>query len=110
MCFVATLCLLSGCGKQGEGERCDRNNGGLDCENGLVCKDYTELGAGSEGDLLGAALCCPDNQAQARTTVCGGTPNLPDDMVPEETPDAGGGTPAPTTEPDAGGAPAADGG
>ncbi len=92
-----------GCSKQGEGERCDPANASLDCESGLVCRDASDLGLGSESDLIGAALCCPpDGSDTATLDVCRGGAVLPPDEnetppepepEPEPTVDAGGVTP-----------------
>jgi hypothetical protein len=49
--FTAFL-FAAGCGKQGEGERCDTQNNDDDCAEGLVCV--------SKSDLHGNAdICCP---------------------------------------------------
>jgi hypothetical protein len=49
------LLTVAGCGNQGEGERCDRKNGNLDCDPGLLCK---EVFAPSYHNI-----CCPPSQA-----------------------------------------------
>jgi hypothetical protein len=100
--LVVAVILGIGCSKQGEGERCDPANASLDCESGLVCRDASDLGLGSESDLVGAALCCPpDGSDTATLDVCRGGAVLPPD---EGTPEA----PAPEPEPtvDAGVVPA----
>jgi hypothetical protein len=75
---LAALCFTLGCGKQGEGERCDPANGSLDCDTGLVCRDATELGLGAQGDLRGAALCCPPADGTTPSVdVCRGEAVLP---------------------------------
>jgi hypothetical protein len=101
LAFVAAVVLGIGCSKQGEGERCDPANANLDCESGLVCRDASDLGLGSESDLSGAALCCPpDGSGTATLDVCrGGAVVPPDDGAPEPEP-----TPTPTPTADAGGA------
>lgn len=44
------LAVVAGCASQGEGERCDDNNGNVDCEQDLIC---TRVGLGSDH------VCCP---------------------------------------------------
>jgi hypothetical protein len=95
--LLAAVCLSIGCDKQGEGERCELANASLDCESGLACRDATELGLGSQGDLRGAALCCPPPDGTEPTVdVCRGEAVLPDEpgeppaeLPPEVLPDAG---------------------
>lgn len=104
-CSARALALLfvvglSGCGKQGEGERCDLNNGSFDdCESGLQCFSADQL---SIEDGRGVALCCPIPPAQPSVDACraGGT-NLPEDMDPPAQPLDGGGQ-APTDAGDSG--------
>ncbi|MEO8185063.1 MAG: hypothetical protein ABI895_40170, partial [Deltaproteobacteria bacterium] len=101
-----SLCLVLGwgCAKQAEGERCDLNNGDLDCDTGLVCRG--EASSLSIQGIRGAALCCP---ATGATTVdaCRTTPELMDEMLPDEllpapAPDAGAVTATPEPVVDAG--------
>ena len=83
--FILALCA---CGKQGEGERCDVNNGRLDCEAGLVCRVLD----------TGFSLCCPGDLSQPSVDAClSGNAELPPDPEP---PDA---SPAPSGEPPADG-------
>lgn len=101
--LVAAIALGIGCSKQGEGERCDPANASLDCESGLVCRDASDLGLGSESDLIGAALCCPpDGSDTATLDVCRGGAVLPPDeqAPPEEEPE-----PEPEPTVDAGASP-----
>jgi hypothetical protein len=65
------VCLVSvlACGEQGEGERCDLDNGDSDCESGLVCTPASDLIRVAGGDSPGAALCCPA-QGQASVSAC----------------------------------------
>lgn len=65
-CTAAAL-LLSACAKQGEGERCDLNNGGLDCDTGLICISADQL---SLEDRRGVAVCCPAGNALATVDAC----------------------------------------
>ena len=69
------LALLCACGKQGEGERCDVNNGSLDCEAGLTCRILDS----------GFSLCCPDLSQPAVDACLSGNTDLPPDP---EAPDA----------------------
>jgi len=43
------LVLVASCGTQGVGERCDKLNGNLDCDDGLTCSPVTQT----------YSLCCP---------------------------------------------------
>ncbi len=49
------------CSSQGEGQRCNVDNGNDDCEEGLVCTSSRELGGNAD-------ICCPAS----------GTSNSPD--------------------------------
>jgi hypothetical protein len=94
--FAALACalILSACGKQGEGERCDLNSGSFDCEVGLVCRSADQIGLQGQ---VGWALCCPPEDQQPTVNACRAGAQLPPD---EETPN-----PAPDAS-----APAGDGG
>jgi len=104
--------LLLSCSKQAEGERCDINNGNLDCENGLVCVGEDEISVTGTG----FALCCPLTEPTA--DACRANMSLPPEPdagttpLPPVTPppvmDAGG-QPPPATTPDASSSPT-DGG
>jgi len=62
--------VLCACGKQGEGERCDVNNGRLDCEAGLLCRILDS----------GFSLCCPEDLSQPAVDAClSGNAELPPD-------------------------------
>jgi uncharacterized membrane protein YgcG len=50
---LLALLVLAACAEQKEGERCDRSNADLDCEEGLRCLAIP----GQEG-----AICCPTNR------------------------------------------------
>jgi hypothetical protein len=60
---LAASSVLVGCGKQGEGERCDPRNGSADCESNLECKQGDGL-TGAD-DQVGAGLCCRRTKAQS---------------------------------------------
>jgi len=73
--LVATLALAAfagACSNQGEGERCDKDNGNLDCQSGLICR------------RIGAAkydLCCPTADQTPSVPACS-------NVVVETVPDA----------------------
>ncbi|MBK8258228.1 MAG: hypothetical protein IPK82_36865 [Polyangiaceae bacterium] len=60
---VSVSALIPGCDKQGEGERCDRENGDLDCASPLVCTQGFVLGQTSD-------VCCPGDLASATAPEC----------------------------------------
>jgi hypothetical protein len=57
------LAFGTGCGRQGEGERCDRLNGDEDCSSGLVCTDSQDLGTNAD-------ICCPADLSAATALAC----------------------------------------
>jgi hypothetical protein len=83
------LFTLTGCASQAEGERCDRRNGNLDCDPGLICafietsRDY---------------ICCPLTPS-TNVTACTGATSGPRDSGTtsdgENRPDSGAETGAP---------------
>jgi hypothetical protein len=83
--FGLLLCLALGwgCAKQAEGERCDLNNGDFDCDTGLLCRGEAQLSL--RGNGKGVALCCPSS-GETKVDACRATAQLPDEMLPEETP------------------------
>jgi hypothetical protein len=98
--FAALACalILTACGKQGEGERCDLNSGSLDCETGLVCRSADQLSITGRG----WALCCPPDDVQPTVNACRAGAELPADDDPVTQPPTGPDASAP--------APAGDGG
>ena len=82
--FRAALCaaLVCACSEQGEGERCDTNNGHLDCQTGLVCRSGESLNIEEEVGR-GGALCCPPDGVPPSVDACRATSTIPDE------PDAG---------------------
>lgn len=68
------LALLCACGKQGEGERCDVQNGSLDCEAGLTCRILDS----------GFSLCCPDVTQRTVDACLSGNTELPPDPEPPD--------------------------
>jgi hypothetical protein len=85
------LALAWGCAKQAEGERCDQNNGDLDCDTGLVCRGKEQLSIVGTGAI---ALCCP-RIGDPTVAACRAGATLP----PE--PDAGQVQETPEPEPEA---------
>ena len=86
--FVPLACalILTACGKQGEGERCDINsgiNGSLDCEVGLICRSADQIGLPGQ---VGWALCCPPEDVEPSVNACRAGAQLPMDMTPTEPP------------------------
>jgi len=61
---LAALSLL-GCPTQGEGERCNIENGNDDCAEGLLCKSSRELGGNAD-------ICCPDGASDNPECIPGG--------------------------------------
>jgi hypothetical protein len=102
--FRAALCaaLACACSEQGEGERCDTNNGDLDCQSGLVCRSGESLNL-VEGEGRGAALCCPPSGVLPSVDACRVTSGVPEErdasvppeenITPPATGDAGDGGP-----------------
>ena len=86
--FLFTASALVGCSKQAEGERCDTNNGSLDCETGLVCRSASQLSL--PGNTVGFALCCPIDGIIPNEDACrAGATQPPEEPIP----DAGGAEP-----------------
>jgi hypothetical protein len=83
------LALGWGCAKQAEGERCDVNNGDLDCDTGLVCRGEAQLSIQGRG----FALCCPST-GTSKVDACQAAPVLPDEQLPEPAAE----TPAPVAD------------
>jgi hypothetical protein len=61
---LAALSLL-GCPTQGEGERCNIENGNDDCAEGLLCKSSRDLGGNAD-------ICCPDGASDNPECIPGG--------------------------------------
>lgn len=93
--FGALACalILTACGKQAEGERCDLNSGSPDCEAGLVCRGADQLSLQGQG--RGVALCCPPDDVQPTVNACRAGAELPpepDAGAPSVPPTGDGGT------------------
>jgi hypothetical protein len=56
---------LFGCPTQGEGDRCNIENGNDDCAEGLLCKSSRELGGNAD-------ICCPDGASDNPECIPGG--------------------------------------
>jgi hypothetical protein len=72
---LGALSFAMACSDQGEGERCDTENGNADCEGSLVCTSGIGLRLGD-----GVSRCCPapnepinDSRCQPARSVPGGT-------------------------------------
>ncbi len=79
--------LFAACSDQAEGERCDTRNtrlGSDDCQPGLICVPGADLGSsganycvGTSGLVTTCGVCCPEDRANATTSVCLITSTLP---------------------------------
>jgi hypothetical protein len=67
LCGLAALSvtLLTGCGKQGEGERCSILNGNQDCEGSLICVRADDLRSSDD-----VSRCCPSDASSASDSRC----------------------------------------
>ncbi len=79
-CSLGALVLVAACADQGEGERCQLENGNDDCAGGLVCTRSTDLPIapnfrGQARDNEGR--CCPLNRSQSSVAECAQTPPAP---------------------------------
>ncbi|HKQ69825.1 MAG TPA: hypothetical protein VJT73_10830 [Polyangiaceae bacterium] len=65
--IAGSLFVLSvlGCSAQGEGERCDQNNGNADCASGLQCSAIP-----STNDYR---VCCPPDGVVSSNPLCNGS-------------------------------------
>ncbi|MEY4546355.1 MAG: hypothetical protein RL685_2550 [Pseudomonadota bacterium] len=98
--LLTVLLFGIGCAKQAEGERCDQNNGALDCEVGLACIGEEQL------SITGTrvALCCPIPPTLPTVDACRASTEFPEEPVTPVV-DAGGQVPVTTPTPDAGNSP-----
>ncbi len=75
----ASAIFMGACSNQGEGDRCDTQNGNDDCQDGLICKS-------------GINVCCPQDPAQATVLQCqapstaGGEAGIPGDASVDSAP------------------------
>ncbi|MEZ4443263.1 MAG: hypothetical protein R3B72_29475 [Polyangiaceae bacterium] len=63
LCLMGAFMASPGCGRQGEGERCDADNNDDDCADGLICRRGTDLGRNAD-------VCCPEDVAAATAIDC----------------------------------------
>jgi hypothetical protein len=85
--ICACVALVWACGHQSEGERCDLNNGNLDCADGLECRSGAQLS--SAFNSKGIALCCPVGDVSTTVDACRAGAQLPPDQNFVAPPDAG---------------------
>lgn len=64
LAFISVT-LLTGCGKQTEGERCSTLNGNQDCEGGLICVLGSDLRSSDD-----VSRCCPSDPGAASDSRC----------------------------------------
>lgn len=82
---------LAACSNQGEGDRCQAENGNEDCQTGLVCLPATVKPVDNGGTGLvnppynNSDRCCPPDRAKANHPAC----------VPLNTSATGDGAPPP---------------
>jgi hypothetical protein len=73
---ASVLVALSACSQQGEGDRCDFDNGDIDCASGLICLPATNQngrGAGTgtvNPPYNNSDRCCPPDRTQATHPAC----------------------------------------
>lgn len=63
---VAMIAVASACSNNGEGERCQADNGNEDCADGLTCIPRGQLVV----PYNSADRCCPFDRATATTQAC----------------------------------------
>lgn len=114
MSMLGVFTTLVACSDQGEGDRCQAENGNADCQSGLVC-----LAAGAKNFNGGVGFvnapynnsdrCCPADRSRATHPACTQPTNSgagDSGIPPAETgpqPDAPIDSPADTSPADAGG-------
>lgn len=90
--LVSALIVASAaCSNQGEGERCEVENGNDDCKNGLICVP-ADTGKESSASAFGYTAvnapfnnsdrCCPTNRATASHPACTVTGSAGGDAAP----------------------------
>lgn len=108
LALAAAVLAAASCSSQGQGDRCDVNNGDSDCESGLVCTPLSVL-PGLNETTLNAAICCPPPGTNTSSTIdaCSrssravtdsGTSSTPDAAADAATKDASGSTPGAKTD------------
>ena len=74
--LVGGVVTLAACSNQGEGDRCQAENGNDDCQSGLVCLAATQKSFnGGDGRLVNPPYnnsdrCCPADRSQATHPAC----------------------------------------
>lgn len=65
--LLAGIMIGSACSNQGEGERCEEQNGNNDCntDEGLICFKKSDLNSSASSDT-----CCPRDRTKATSPVC----------------------------------------
>ena len=107
MSMLGVFTTLVACSDQGEGDRCQAENGNQDCQSGLVCLAATQKPfSGANVGLVNAPYnnsdrCCPADRSQATHPACT-PPTAPvsDSSIPPEAtgPDAPIDSPADTSD------------
>ncbi len=73
---VVALCaaFIGACSNQGEGDRCQGQNGNEDCADGLECSSQSSDG-----------VCCPPDRSTSTSPACRGNTGGPlDSSIPNE--------------------------
>jgi len=68
LALAAAVLAAASCSNQGQGDRCDVNNGDSDCESGLVCTPLSVL-PGLNDTSSNAAICCPPPGTNTSSTI-----------------------------------------
>ena len=113
--LIATFVALAACSNNGEGERCDFDNGNDDCQDGLVCVPATAQGNRGAGygtvnpPYNSSDRCCPLDRTTASHPACVLGASTGADAAPTPPTDAGdaasssdAASDAPSDAPDAG--------
>ncbi len=111
--LLGVFAALAACSNQGEGDRCQAENGNDDCQDGLMCLAATQKPFGSGSGLVNPPFnnsdrCCPPNRNTATHPACvvlspsvageGGAPPDATGPVPDATPDTTPDTAAPIVD------------
>jgi hypothetical protein len=86
----AFVAMVAACSNQGEGERCEVDNGDDDCRTGEGLSCYPE----AQLKNAGSDRCCPRDRSKATHPVCKQSSNIDFDAAPP--PDTG--PPPPKTD------------
>ena len=93
--LLGAFLTLAACSEQGEGERCQAENGNDDCESTLVCLAATQKAFNGGSGLVNAPYnnsdrCCPLDRSTATHPAC---------VNPTVSPTGDGAAPPPDTGP-----------